>query len=79
MSRTPRSNGTPDGTYTARKQPGHRFGKNTWRLSGSQGRRGILVHQKLGSSTYSRGCICPPNSFLSKLSPYKEFTIDIQN
>jgi len=64
MSTVPKSNGTPPGQYTASKEPWHRFGKYTWRLSGKQGNRGILIHKKLGVSKYSRGCICPPTSFL---------------
>jgi hypothetical protein len=64
ISSVPRSHGTPVGTYTITKEPGHRYGKTTWRLSGAQGKRGILMHRKLGNKRYSRGCICPPSPFL---------------
>lgn len=65
ISSVPRSYGTPVGEFTISKEPQHRFGKTTWRLSGPQGRRGILMHRKIGSKRYSRGCICPPSGFLN--------------
>jgi len=78
VSSVPRSLGTPTGEFTMRKEPGHRYGTYTWRLSGPQGKRGILVHRKIGSKQYSRGCICPPTSFLKTVFNATPKTMDLR-
>jgi hypothetical protein len=48
---------TPTGSFTLKKEPGHRFGR-VYRLSGYQGNaRGILIHVDLTKGHGSNGCI----------------------